>query len=111
MSKVNPPIATLAPLNLPKQLIDVLNQMWLRTGGFEDFIETLDYSATAEDSRKFTQLRQLTKTVNQQALEVEELRAEISLLRKQLAPKQLEEFSVIPLINQLAKRLDHLELQ
>jgi hypothetical protein len=88
-----------------------LNQLWLRTGGFEDFIETLDFSATAEDSRKFTQLRQLTKTVTQQALEIEELRAEVSLLRKQLEPKQLEEFSVIPLINKLQKRIEHLELQ
>ena len=43
MAKVNPPIAALAPLKLPKQLIDLLNQLWLRTGGFEDFIETLDY--------------------------------------------------------------------
>jgi len=111
MAKVNPPIAALAPLKLPKQLIDLLNQLWLRTGGFEDFIETLDYTATAEDSRKFTELRQLTKHVGQQALEIEELRAEINLLRKQLEPKQLEEFSVIPLINQLQKRLDHLELQ
>lgn len=111
MSKVNPPIAALSTLNLPKPLLDFLNQLWLRTGGFEDFIETLDFSATAEDSRKFTQLRQLTKTVTQQALELEELRAEVSLLRKQLEPKQLEEFSFIPLINKLQKRIEHLELQ
>ena len=59
MSKVNPPIAALAPLNLPKQLIDLFKPAGSGTGGFEDFIETLDYTATAEDSRKFTQLRQL----------------------------------------------------
>lgn len=40
--KVNPPIAALSKLNLPRPLIDIINQLWLRTGGSDDAIEGLE---------------------------------------------------------------------
>lgn len=108
-NQANPPIAALSGLNLPAPLLTFLHQLWIRSGGNEDFISTLDFSVTADDSRKFSELRQLTKKVNAQALEIDQLRSEIALLQNQIKPKQGEE--VIYQFDKLEKRIKHLELQ
>ena len=106
MPNVNPPIAALSRLNLPKPLLDFLNQLWERTGGYEDFIESLSFTTEAEDSRKFTELRQLTKQVKDLERQVEALQAQ--LIKPQ--PKAPEDASLEARLKQLESRIRDLEL-
>lgn len=80
--KVNPPIAALSKLGLPKQLLDLLNQLWLRTGGGDDVIAYTELVATAEDSRKFVELRNLTKRCNDIELRLEQLESGLTRLKR-----------------------------
>lgn len=93
MQKVNPTRSALAHLRLPNELLDYLEQLRLRTGGSQDFIDSLTDSTQAEDSRKFTELRQLTKKVAQMSIELERLQAENTQLKR------------------LEARIKHLELE
>lgn len=111
MAKVNPPIAALSQLNLPRPLLDFLDQLWRRTGGGDDFIQSLSYTVEAEDSRKFTELRQLTKKVNQLEVKLEDMCTENQLLRQQLKPKTPEEITLEAKLKRLEARIKHLELE
>lgn len=116
MAKVNP-----IPLRLPsgldpmvaqtlKDLNQAVFQLRERTGGGDDYVSNNEQSVNAEDSRKFVELRNLTRKVATLEMANESLRADLSLLRQQLKPKQQEEISdLTPMINRLKQKISDLE--
>lgn len=82
MANANPPIAQLARVDInsiqgKKFLIDLLNQLWLRTGGPVDTVSDTDSNASTVSSR-------LVSRINDVVYEVEQLRAELNSVRSLL---------------------------
>lgn len=73
-NKVNPPIASLNHLNLPKPLLDFLNQLWLRTGGSADLVDT-------SLSTAITNISRLNAQVSDLETKQESMRAELNTVR------------------------------
>lgn len=117
MNRVNPP-----PLRLPQsltadrdtlaffaQLKDVVYQLWVRTGGGDDYLSNLSYHVEAEDSRKFPELRNLTKRLNQ--LEQQGQRnACTRKLEQKIVALEAQNKSLNATIKRLEGRLKDLEL-
>lgn len=98
MAKVNPPIAALSQLNLPRPLIDILDQLWRRTGGGVDTIEITDSNSSTISSR-------LTAQINNTMEEVETLRAELNVVRSLLRSSVSENERIIGELESRSKRL------
>ncbi len=97
-NRVNPPIAALASLNLPRPLLDVLNQLWLRSGGGEDTVSVTDSNSTTIASR-------LTAQINNTLDEVDSLRAELNVVRSLLRQSVSENENTINELESRTKRL------
>lgn len=115
MSGANPPVGAIVNSDLSspvgkKILADILRQLWERSGGPSDSVSDIDQEVNAQDSRKLVELRQLTRKVHAQALEIEQLRSELSYFKKLIQPK-VEEFNCMaPQLKKIDSRLKHLEL-
>lgn len=117
MNKVNPP-----PLRIPvsltqdrdvlsflTELKDVIYQLWVRTGAGDDFISNLSYHVEAEDSRKFPELRNLTKRLNQ--LEQQQQPAgSTRKLEQKISELEAQNKTLSATIKRLENRLKDLEL-
>lgn len=117
MNKVNPPPLRI-PLSLTQdrdtlafltELKDVLYQLWVRTGAGDDFLSNLSYAVEAEDSRKFPELRNLTKRLNQ--LEQQgKAQTCTRKLEQKIAALEAQNKSLAATIKRLENRLKDLEL-
>ena len=97
MAKVNPPIAALSQLNLPRPLLDFLDQLWRRTGGGVDTIEITDSNSSTISSR-------LTAQINNALDEVDTLRAELNAVRSLLRSSVSDNEATIAELESRTKR-------
>lgn len=117
MNKVNPP-----PLRIPSSLTqdrdtlafltelkDVIYQLWVRTGAGDDFISNLSYHVESEDSRKFPELRNLTKRLNQLEQQGQPQTCTRKIEQK-IAALEAQNKSLSATIKRLENRLKDLEL-
>ena len=59
VNKVNPPTAVLGRLGLPRELLTVLDQMWIKMGAGVDIISDMEVTQVTEDggNRAYRQYR------------------------------------------------------
>lgn len=83
-----------------------LHDLWVRTGGGNDEIDDLQDLLLGSDSRRITEVRQLTKRVRQLELELD------SMKKCQPKPKKdiTEQPNLDASIKKLSKRITQLEL-
>ena len=74
-----------------------LHDLWVRTGGGNDAIDDLQDSALGSDSRRISEIRQLTKKVKQLELDIQEL--------NKCAPKPKKDIIEHPNYEQRFKRI------
>lgn len=86
----------------------IIDQLYRRTGGNDDIISSNQDFADAQDSKRFGELRQLTKKVNQIALALSDLESKINMLMCKKSSNE-EYYSVESQINAIKRKLHELE--
>src|SRR3990167_2176613 len=114
--KANPPIAVLSGIDLnsitgKRVLIDVLNHLWLRSGGPVDLTSTAIVTMDTEDSRRFPELRNLSKKVSYLAERIDAIpcqASELRALRKRIEALEAKE-NHFPELKSIKQKLATLE--
>lgn len=90
-------------------LVRWCQDIWLRTGGSNDAIATIDDTLNAQDSRNLPEVRNLTKKVNAIQTELDRANTEIAILRKKIN-QMTEQNTITAELKRITARIDALEL-
>lgn len=102
--KVNPPIATLAQVDInspqgKRALIEILDQIYNRLGGATDLVDSSDSNSSTMSSR-------LVAMVNDAISQIEDLRGELNVVRSLLRASVSENENCIQELKARASRTD-----
>ena len=94
-----------------KHLFDVLRQTRERTGGSVDNVSSIDQSVNAEDSRRMSEIRQITKKVRTLELALDKASSDINEMRRALKKPTESGGELRAQLKRIENRLKTLELE
>lgn len=94
-----------------KHLFDVLRQTRQRTGGDVDEVSSIDQAVNAEDSRRLSELRQLTKKVRMLEILIGQATTEAYEIRRAMKKPDEDGSNIAARLKRIENRLTTLEIE